>query len=72
MSWGSNEPVDLGKGDCEAETEKAILVYLDSTNEKHWIPKSQVHDNSSVWKKGDRGTVVVTEWFANKEGLGNE
>jgi len=55
--------------DCEClkETPLAILVLI--AGEEHWIPKSQVDDDSEVWKEGDEGTLVITEWFATKEGL---
>lgn len=63
--------------DCEVlvETTKALLVKCESNddfNDKpdgRWIPKSQIHDNSDVSKKGDKGTLVLKTWFANKEGL---
>jgi hypothetical protein len=34
-----------------------------------WIPKNVVDDESQVFKKGDRGELVVKKWFAQKEGL---
>lgn len=52
---------------CTAETRKAILVQID--DEEYWIPKSQVEDDSEVYQSGDEGELVVTSWFAEKEGL---
>lgn len=49
------------------ETDKALLVIIDG--ESQWIPKSQITADSDVWKKGDEGTLVITGWFATKEGL---
>ena len=34
-----------------------------------WIPQSQIHDGSEVWKAGDQGTLVLTRWIAAKKGL---
>lgn len=52
---------------CIAETSKAIRVVI---NEKpYWIPKSQVDDDSEVFSEGDFGTLVVSDWWAEKEGL---
>lgn len=57
--------------DCEvlAETEKALLVYISAIVEEVWIPKSQVDtDDSEIREKGDVGMLVMTRWFAEKEG----
>lgn len=51
----------------KAQTERAILCEIDG--EEHWVPQSQVHDVSEVWKKGDTGKLVVARWWAVKEGL---
>lgn len=52
----------------EAETEKAILVEIEG--EKHWVPKSQIHDDSEVYsKESGGGTLIVSEWWAKKQGL---
>lgn len=53
----------------EAETAKAVLVFIPDLERKLWIPKSQVHEDSEVCAKGDTGTLAVTEWFAEKEGI---
>lgn len=49
-------------------TDKAIRVRVDGGREV-WVPQSQVHDNSEVWKLGDKGTLVVPEWLAIDKGL---
>ena len=56
--------------DCEAirATDKAILVRI-ADEEEHWIPQSQIHDDSEVWKDGDKGALVIKTWWAEKEGL---
>lgn len=52
---------------CIRATEKAILVDIDG--DEHWIPQSHVHDNSEVYKLGQRGTLVITRWIATQRGL---
>lgn len=57
---------------CIGESEKAIQVEIGEGRreaETIWIPKSQVHDDSEVWKKGQVGKLVVTEWIAEEKGL---
>ena len=63
------KPESLGNGKCVKETAKAIRVELDDLGDKIWIPQSQVHENSEVWKDGQEGEVIVSDWFAKKEGL---
>lgn len=50
------------------ETDKALLVKLE-TGDEMWIPKSQIHDNSEVWKSGHVGKLVIPEWLATEKGL---
>jgi hypothetical protein len=52
----------------EQETAKAILVKFDD-GKTTWIPKSVIDDDSEVYKMGTSGTLIVKEWFAEKEGL---
>lgn len=49
------------------ETEKAVLVDFDG--EQHWVPKSQIHEDSEVQAKGDEGDLDVTLWWAQQVGL---
>lgn len=37
-------------------------------DEEIWIPKSQITDDSEVYKSGTSGELIVTEWFARKQG----
>lgn len=56
-------------------TPKAILVKLTKSEEEHWIPDTQIHDDSDLWRKADVGTVgnlVVTSWCAITKGFANE
>jgi hypothetical protein len=61
------DPVSFHGVKCARATERAILVEIEG--EDHWIPLSQVDDDSEVYKSGDQGTLVVSHWFAVKEGL---
>jgi hypothetical protein len=56
-------------GECVAihETEKALHVRL-YDDEMAWVPKSQIHDDSEVWSNGQKGTLIVTEWYAKQKG----
>lgn len=46
------------------ETAKAMLVKIDEN--QFWIPLSQIDKDESDW---DAGVLMVSEWFAKKEGL---
>lgn len=48
-------------------TEKAVLCEIDG--EDHWIPRSQIDDDSEVYEKGHEGKLVVTRWIAEQKGL---
>ena len=49
------------------ETDSALLVEIEG--EQHWVPKSQILDDSEVWENGDKGKLIITEWFAKKRDL---
>jgi hypothetical protein len=59
--------VTVGKVICTKATPKAILVRLEDGKET-WVPQSQVHDDSEVWKEGHSGKLVVESWFAEQKG----
>lgn len=48
-------------------TELAVECLIDG--EKVWVPQSVIHANSEVSGRGDRGRLVVHEWWAEKKGL---
>ncbi len=52
---------------CKHSSDDAILVVIEG--DEYWIPNSQVHDDSEVWRKGDEGELVITDWWAEKKGL---
>lgn len=68
---GQDDGACLGAGEVVQETDKALLIRLESGDEK-WIPKSVIHDDSEVYDVGENssGEVVVQQWLAKKEGLG--
>lgn len=49
------------------ETEKALLVEIEG--EEFWLPKSQIDDDSEVYKEDTEGTLVIPMWLAEKMGL---
>jgi hypothetical protein len=54
---------------CLRSTEKAIQVESHELEESPtWIPQSQVHEESEVWKAGDEGVLIVTSWYAEQKG----
>lgn len=61
--------VRLDGTECIKETDRALLVVVEDGTREVWIPKSVVDDDSEVFKEGDEGTLVVHEWFAQKEDL---
>lgn len=54
---------------CLCDSGKALLVDVDG--EQHWIPKSQIHDDSEVFddQKNSNGTLIITAWIAEQKGL---
>jgi hypothetical protein len=65
---GLEDTVSFDVETVEAESEKAILVEIE--DEKVWVPKSQIHDDSEVYsKKSGAGELIVTRWWAEKKGL---
>jgi hypothetical protein len=65
-----DQRVSLGRAKILSTSDKAIRVLLDSDGKTLWVPESQVHDCSEVFKGCDGpGDLVVTLWWAEKEGL---
>lgn len=54
--------------ECIDETPLAIQILI---NEEicYWVPKSLIHDDSEVRKRGDKGSIVLPVWFCEQEGL---
>lgn len=69
---GNEEPVTIEGASCDRETKLALLCVIPAGRRRveKWIPKSQIHDDSEVYKPGTSGKLVITGWFAEREGLG--
>ena len=35
---------------------------------EHWIPQSVIHDDSEIWRHGDKGSLTLKVWWARKQG----
>jgi len=53
--------------EVKKETTDALLCVIDG--KPHWIPKSQISDDSEVSSEGDEGTLVLSEWISIEKGL---
>lgn len=63
-----DDVVELSDVRCIGATPLAIRVVIDGR--PHWIPQSQIADDSEVYAVSHHGRLVITGWFARKEGLG--
>lgn len=61
-----------GVWQCTQNIPGAILIENSITEQREWIPQSQVHDNSEVFDKGHIGEVVVSLWLARERGWWDE
>lgn len=76
FSWGLRPAVprsdedefgrDVGEVQSIAETEKALLCRRVDEGDQAWIPKSNIHDDSEVYEKGQEGILIVKTWYADK------
>jgi hypothetical protein len=57
---------------CITASDKAICVEAPIFDEPQWIPQSQVDDDSEVWRKGDEGDLIISDWFAHKKEWSDE
>jgi len=49
------------------ETDMALLISVDG--DEYWIPKSQIDDDSEVYKHPTEGVLIISEWLAIQKGL---
>lgn len=61
-------PHEIDAAICTHETAQAILVEAPDFDEPQWIPQSQVHENSEVYRRDTEGTLIVSDWWAEKKG----
>jgi hypothetical protein len=52
---------------CSTTTGKAILVACEG--EEVWVPTSQIHEDSEVYKPGTEGILVIPQWVAEMKEL---
>lgn len=45
----------------------ALVCWING--EQHFIPLSQIDDDSEVFGSGDEGELVISEWIAIQKGL---
>ena len=50
-----------------AETDAALLI-VTADGDEVWVPKSQIDDDSEVYKKNNEGDLIVTRWIARERG----
>ncbi len=62
------ETFDLDDVTCTKASPKALFVAGGALRKPCWVPLSQVSEKSEVCRVGDRGCLVVTEWFAEERG----
>ena len=55
------------KGLRFTKSELALWCLIDG--EEVCVPQSTIDDNSEVWKPGQEGKLVISEWIALKKGL---
>ena len=48
-------------------TASALLCRIDGKD--HWIPQSQIDDDSELWEAEQEGELIVSQWFAEQKGL---
>jgi len=61
--------IEGAEGIKDSDSGKALLVEaIEFDNGSKWIPHSQIHENSEVYKPGTSGDLIVTEWLAEQNG----
>ena len=62
-------PFTIENAECMREKPKALEIWAPKFQKAaFWVPKSQVHDDSEVYKEGDRGTLIISGWLAEQKG----
>jgi hypothetical protein len=56
-------PFDLERAHAVRDTKRAVYVEQREMG-RRWVPRSHILPDSQVRKRGDRGTLRVTAWFA--------
>ena len=61
--------VELEDVICTGQSASKLALSCIINGQRFWIPQSQIHDDSEVYKMCDRGTLVITFWLAKEKGL---
>jgi hypothetical protein len=64
-----SKTIAFDKTCCIGESDKGLLVLFENTAEQHWLPKSQISDDSQIQHRGDEGTLLVSDWIAQQKNL---
>lgn len=65
---GKGKTVSFPNVTVVKESDKALLLLIDG--EEHWMPKSQIDEDSEVWnEKTSGGTLVISEWICLQKKL---
>lgn len=59
--------VELTDVVAKYKTPRALICEIDG--EEFVVPDSQIDDDSDVYAQGDKGTLIVNEWWAIQAGL---
>jgi hypothetical protein len=57
------------KGESEKGSSDSGALLCVIEGEEVWIPKSQITEDSEVYSMDTEGTLVITDWIAEKKGL---
>ncbi len=72
MAKVADEGVELDLDEPVRKT-TAMAVLIKADGDEHWLPRSQVHKDSSVAgediEEGEEGPIIVTTWWAEKTGF---
>ncbi len=65
--------IEGAEGVKDSDSGEALLVEADEFEDEgfgntKWIPHSQIHEDSEVYKPGTSGDLIVTEWLAEQNG----
>ena len=70
MEAAVSEPtITLDVWKCVHETRDALIVKLSEYSRDLVVPLSVIDASSEVWGHGDKGTLVVAKWWAQKKGI---
>lgn len=60
-------PVTIKNVYAVRKTPKALICVID--DDEYIVPDSQITDDSEVYREGDDGDLVITDWIADKLGI---